>query len=148
VITSDDSPRVVPRVVPLYRKLTFQLSALVMLVLVLVISLDALHTENDLTAAVEQTAREHADTLARMAAHGGENYLISGDYANLEQILLEIAAFPNVKQVLIVDAEARVVSRVDNTTGVRPVANFSAQRIAPPDVAQATTRIEEDVLVM
>ncbi len=132
--------------VPLYRTLTFQLTTLAMLVLTVVITLNALHTEKDLTQAIEQTAREHANTLARMAARGGEIYLINGDYANLEQVLLETVAFPNVKQALITDVEAQVLSRVDNSNGLQPVVVFSEELIPPPAVAQ--TRIEGDVLVV
>lgn len=136
------------RAAPLYRRLTFQLSALAMLVLTIVIALNALHTEKDLVAAIEQTAREHADTLARVAARSAELYIISGDYTNLEQVLLETAAFPNVSQALITDAEGQVLSRVDNNPGARPTAIFSEEFIVPPEMAQASARIEGATLVV
>ena len=117
-----------------------------MLVLTVVIVLNALHTQRNLMAAIEHAAREHADTLARMAARGGEAYLIIGDYANLEQVLLETAAFPNVKQALIVDLESRVLSLVVSDNGQQPAVVFSTERIPPPTVAEATTRIVDDVL--
>jgi len=145
--SSDASAPGVRHAAPLYRKLTFQLSALTLLVLTLVISLNALHTESDLTRAIEQTAREHTGTLTRMAVHGGENFLINADYANLEQILLELAAFPNVKQVLVTDVEGRVLSRVDSTNGLSPTVIFSSERTPPPDVAQTTTQVEDGMLV-
>jgi diguanylate cyclase (GGDEF)-like protein/PAS domain S-box-containing protein len=134
--------------VPLHRTLTFQLSALVMLVLTIVIAINALHTEGDLTAAIEQNAREHAGTLARMAAHAGELYIIKSDYANLEQVLLETAEFPNIKQVLITDTKAHVLSQVDNLDGRQPVVSFSSKPMPSPEIAQTKVGYEGGELVV
>lgn len=136
------------RVASPFRTLSFQLTALVVVLLVTVILLNAWYNASDQSQSVARSARAHATTLAGVIAHTSENHLIKNDYAAMEQLLLEIARFPHVRRLMVIDAEQRVVSHVAHVGNASPAAVFATTHAMVPNVAESVIQTQDDVLIV
>ncbi len=123
----------------IYRTLTFQLTLVAVVLLVSVITAHGVYVAHQQIAAAESSAREHAQTIARVLAQNIETDLVADDYASLERSLLDVAEYPNVARVMVLDRDDNIVGHVIEQNGVGVVV-FDSKKATPPQTASAVIR--------
>lgn len=95
-----------------------------------------------------QAIRAQALTLTQNLSIAAGNYLISEDFTALEQLMLQSAAFPEVKELLVMNTDGRVFGHVlkadDNT--LTPV--FDSHNLNPPHNPKPYTEHGDRLLVI
>lgn len=131
-----------------FRTLSFQLTAMVVVLLVSVILINAGYNASAQAQSAELSSRAHATTLAGVIAKTSETFLINNDYSGLEQSLIEIARFPHVRRVLVIDNEQRVVSQVEQRENSDPAAVFTSTHALAPGGKETVVQMQEDEMVV
>jgi len=130
----------------LFRHIQVQLivfGGLAMSASIILFSLYQIDTQSDATLEAIQT---QALTLTENLSIASGDYLISGDYSSLEQLLLQSAAFPEVLEIWVMDQQGKVFSHVRKKPGEAPQALFEGIEFDIPDKVQTITKRIENKL--
>lgn len=128
-----------------YRSLTFQLSLLAVILLAAVISAHGVYVASQQIAAAETSARNHAETIARVLAQSAEADLVASDFASLERSALEVAEYPNVKIVRVLEKDGYAVANIIKRDGEVEVV-FDMEKFHFPANEAMSSQIVEGVL--
>ncbi|MDP2783485.1 MAG: ATP-binding protein [Sulfurimicrobium sp.] len=124
------------------RHLHLQLALLTSLALLITIAVYAWYTANEQSEFAQNSAELEVVALARNIAATGTNFIVSRDFAELEDLLVRTVDLPGVLEVRITDGQGKPLSDVARKPGGRPEIRFGAQKIGVPSAVNAAARVD------
>ncbi len=122
--------RLVARIAP--HRLAVQVPLLVTILVVATIGFFSWFTADKQAQLVSHGLQLRLNVLARNVATSSADYLLSGDLASLEQLVIQAADFPGVLRIQVSDHEGTVLADVKREPGSSPHPIFGLKKIPLP----------------
>jgi PAS domain S-box-containing protein len=133
---------------PFFRRLYVKLTLLGAMALAFSILLFAWGTVNEQSNFAFESIKNQAETLASNIASASGNYIVSEDFAALEQLLIQSAAYREVLAIRVSDRNGTVFGNVqrDNKGNLQPI--YDQLTIKHPDVIATQVSIDKNTLAV
>ena len=143
-----DKNIIISRKPPFLRRLYVQLTLFGAMTLMLSIFLFAWKTVNDQSVFAFESIKNQAETLAANIASASGNYIVSEDFAALEQLLIQSAAYREVLAIKVFDKNGTVFGNVQRDNNGKPQPVYDQLTIKRPDAIDTQVLIEKNRLVV
>ncbi|HEC11876.1 MAG TPA: PAS domain-containing sensor histidine kinase [Acidiferrobacteraceae bacterium] len=134
------------RIVP--QRLEHQISLLVATLVAVCIFFLALHIANEQAESATDAASIQAKALIHNIAATSSTHIMGKDIAALDGMLLRIAQFPGVEEIVVTDKGGVMLSQVNTTKNYRPQAVTANTVLALPAHAQTTVDETNKILTI
>ncbi len=115
------------------------MSAALLMLTIFVTTAHNIHVQIEDAVANQQA---EAVILARNIAITGVYQLLIGDFAALENFLLNVAQFPTVRDIQVTDKDGRLLGHVLRTSGAEPIAHYELKTRDVPKGSVPTSMVE------
>ena len=146
--TALDKKIITSRKPPFFRRLYVQLTLLGAITLVLSIFVFAWKTVNEQSNFAFESIKNQAETLASNIASASGNYIVSEDFAALEQLLVQSAAYREVLAIRVSDKNGTVFGNVQRDNNGNPHPVYDQLTIKHPDSIYTQVLIDKNTLVV
>jgi PAS domain S-box-containing protein len=133
---------------PFFRQLYVQLTLLGAMTLALSILLFAWRTVNEQSNFAFDSIKNQAETLAANIASASGNYIVSENFAALEQLLIQSAAYREVLAIRVSDRNGTVIGNVQRDNNGKPQPVYEQLTLKHPDVITPQASIAKNTLVV
>jgi len=124
------------------RQLVLQIPLLAaLLITVTIVVYTWVATSNQLRV-TERNIHQLGETLSENIAAASADYLLTNDFASLEQLLLKAADLPGIQRIQVSDAKGDLLSDVIRIDSGKPKAQFGTKRLSLPK--QNSELMEQD----
>ena len=124
------------------RHLHLQLALLTSAALLITFLAYAWHTAKEQSEFTRNGAKLEVVALARNIAVTGSDFILSKDFAGLEDLLVRTIDLPAMLQARITDSQGKLLSDVAKKADGRPEVRFSSQAISVPSAVGAVYRVD------
>lgn len=128
------------------RRLHAQVGFIVSFLLILTIGIYAWHTAYRQAENATATMQEEALVLAKNVAVFVGDFILVRDYSTIENLLIQIAAFPYIVSAAVCNESGRVVSMVVRRHGASPSVSYNVERLDVPKGKQPVLELQRDVI--
>ena len=131
-----------PAIAFLPRHLHFQLALLTSAALLITFIAYEWHSANHQSEFAQNGVKQEALALARNIAVTGSDFIVSKDFAGLEDLLVRTIDLPAVLGVRVTNRQGKLLSDVAKKADGTPVVRFSSQAISVPSDVGAVSRVD------
>ena len=129
------------------RQLVLQIPLLAALLLTITIVIYTWIAASNQLTITKNNIQLMGDTLSKNIAAASADYLLTDDFASLEQLLLQAADFPGIQRIQVSDEKGSLLSDVMRINGGKPQAQFGKQSLVVPVQNVAFMRLNKNSMI-
>jgi len=129
------------------RQLVLQIPLLAALLITITVVIYTWIAASNQLAVTKHNVQVMGDTLSKNIAAASVDYMLTDDFASLEQLLLQAADFPGIQRIQVCDEKGNLLSDVMRVDGGKPQAQFGREKLIVPVQNTAFMQLNETSMV-